>query len=109
MAGLMTHVNYISDDGSTYRLRQDLSNATAAGNPTATSSVHAPAGYKPRYIICTHPTTGRERTVAISDPANPLFVGGTSSITLTDFTTTPSAQVAYAVLARVGERRYNRG
>jgi hypothetical protein len=107
MAGASTHIEYTSDDGFPYRVKQDASNATAAGNPAATAATHLPGGYHPRYILATHPTTGRERKIVIAAPDNPLFVGGTSTITLTDFTTTPSAQVAYAVLSRVGEKRLN--
>lgn len=107
MAGATTRINYISDDGATYRLKQDSSNATDVGNIPATSSVHTPGGYHPRYILATHPTTGRERKVVIGDPANPLWVGGTNTVNLWDFTTNPSAHVAYAVLSRVGERRLN--
>jgi hypothetical protein len=107
MAGASTHVDYISDDGSTYRIKMDSSNATDVGNVAATSSVHVPGGYHPRYILCTHPTTGRERKVIVGDPTNALFVGGTNTVNLWDFTTNPSAHVAYAVLSRIGERRLN--
>lgn len=109
MAGAMTHVEYISDDGSNYRVRQDSSNATDVGNAAAVSPNHLPGGYHPRYILATHPTTGRERRIIIADPANPLFVGGDSSVDLWDFTTNPSAHVAYNVLSRVGEKRLNQG
>ena len=109
MAGPATHVNYVSDDGSTYRVRMDASNAAAAGNIAATSTVHTPSGYVPRYILATHPTTGRERKIVIGDPANALWVGGTSTITLEEYFGTHSTAQAHAVLSRVGERRYNRG
>jgi hypothetical protein len=107
MAGAMTHIDYVSDDGSTYRVKMDSSNATDAGNTTATVAAHLPGGYHPRYILATHPTTGRERKVVIGDPTNALWVGGDSSIDLWDFTTNPSAHLAFAVLSRVGERRLN--
>jgi hypothetical protein len=109
MAGAMTHVNYVSDDGATYRVRMDSSNATDVGNPAATVSAHLPGGYHPRYINCTHPTTGRERKVIISSPTNALWVGGTSTVDLWDFTTNPSDHIPYAVLSRVGEKRLNQG
>jgi hypothetical protein len=109
MAGASTHVNYTSDDGTVYRLKMDLSNATAAGNPTATSSLHLPGGYEPRHVNASHPTSGRERRIVISDPGSGLWVGGTNVITLTDFSTTPSQQTAYNVLSRVGEKRLNIG
>ncbi len=107
MAGASTHVDYISDDGSTYRLKMDSSNATDVGNTAATSSVHTPGGYHPRYVLATSSVSGRERKVVIGDPANALWVGGTSTVNLWDFSTNPSAHVAHAVLSRVGERRLN--
>ena len=107
MAGPSTRVQYLSDDGSAYRVKQDASNAAAAGNAAATSTVHLPGGYHPRYILATHPTTGRERKIIICDPANALFVGGDSAIDLEEYSGTHSTTVAHAVLSRVGERRLN--
>lgn len=107
MAGPTTRIDYVSDDGSTYRVKMDASNAAAAGNDAATSTVHLPGGYHPRYVLATHPTTGRERKIVIGDPTNALFVGGTSTITIEEFSGTHSASVAHAVLSRVGERRLN--
>jgi hypothetical protein len=108
VAGPSTHVDYISDDGNTYRLRQDASNATAVGNGAATSAIHLPGGYEPRYVLATHPVTGRERKLVIADPANPLFVNGTT-VSIEEFSGTHSTTLAHPVLSRVGERRYNRG
>jgi len=107
MAGPTTRIEYQSDDGSSYRVKMDASNAAAAGNAAATSSAHLPGGYHPRYVLATHPTTGRERKIVIADPDNALFVGGTSSISIEEFSGTHSATVAHAVLSRVGERRLN--
>lgn len=109
MAGPSTHINYVSDDGETYRLRMDASNATAVGNATASVTAHLPGGYRPRYVLATHPTTGRERKLVIGDPTNALFVGGTSSVSIEEFSGTHSATVSHAVLSRVGERRLNLG
>jgi hypothetical protein len=107
MAGPMTVVEYQSDDGGAYRVKMDASNAAAAGNAAATSPGHLPGGYHPRYILATHPTTHRERKIVICDPANALFVGGTSTISIEEFSGTHSTTVAHAVLSRVGERRLN--
>jgi len=109
MAGPTTHIEYTSDDGGSYRVRMDASNAAAAGNPAATSAGHLPGGYHPRYVLATHPTTGRERKIVIADPTSALFVGGTSTISLEEYSGTHSATVAHAVLSRVGERRLNQG
>lgn len=107
MAGAMTRIDYLSDDGEHYRVKQDSSNATDVGNVAATVATHIPGGYHPRYILATHPTTGRERKVVIGDPENALWIGSDISVDLWDFTTNPSAHVAYAVLSRIGERRLN--
>jgi hypothetical protein len=109
MAGPATHIQYTSDDGTTYRVRMDTGNAAAAGNVAATSTVHVPSGYVCRYVLATHPTTGRERKIIIGDPTNALWVGGTSTITLEEYSGTHSTAAAHAVLSRVGEKRYNRG
>jgi hypothetical protein len=109
MAGPATHTEYISDDAAHYRLRMDASNAAAAGNAAATSAIHLPGGYQPRYVLATHPTTGRERKIVICDPASALWVGGTNTITLEEFSGAHSTSMAHAILSRVGEKRYNRG
>ena len=107
MAGALAHYEDISDDGTTYRMRMDISKALSAGNTPMTSGPNLPHGYHPRYINASHPTTGRERRIVIGDPANALWVGGDVAIDLVDFGTTPSATVAYNALSRVGEKRYN--
>ena len=107
MSGPTMRIQYLSDDGSPYRVKQDASNAAAAGNAAATSTVHLPGGYHPRYVLATHPTTGRERKIVIADPANALWVGGTSTISIEEFSGAHSTTMAHAVLSRVGERRLN--
>lgn len=109
MAGPSSHIEYISDDTGHYRVRMDTGNAAAAGNTPAVSTVHVPSGYEPRYVLATHPTTGNERKIVIGDPANAMWVGGTSSIVLEEYSGTHSTALAHAILSRVGEKRYNRG
>lgn len=108
MAGPMTHIDYLSDDGQTYRVRMDASNAAAVGNAAATSPVHMPSGYVPRYVLATHPVSGRERKLICGTPDNALFVGGTT-VTIEEFSGAHSTALAHPVLSRVGEKRYNRG
>lgn len=107
MAGAMAHYAYVSDDGNTYRLKGDISNNLSAGNTPLDVGPGLPSGYHPRYVLATHPTSGRERKIVIGDPANALFVGGDSAIDLIQFGTSPSTVVSHAVLSRVGERRLN--
>jgi len=107
MAGAFTRVEYVSDDGNSYRLKMDASNAAAAGNEPASSGVRLPTGYRPRYVLASHPTNGRQRKIVITDPATAVWTGSVATITLTDFGTTPSTQLAHAIYSRVGEKRYN--
>jgi hypothetical protein len=100
----MGRFNYVSDDGTTYRMTQDASNAAAAGNVAATVTVGLPKRFKPRHILAAHPTTGRERRIAIGDPANALWTGGTTTISLPDFNAL-MAPTAFVVRGRIGERR----
>lgn len=104
MAGLMARYDYESDDGFTYAIRMDSSNALSAANSPATATVGLPGRYKPRYILAQSPTTGRERKIVICDPANPLWVGGDSAIDLPNFDAAMAVQ-SFAVRGRIGERR----
>jgi hypothetical protein len=100
----MTRVDYVSDNGSTYRLRMDASNATAAGNAAATVAVDLPKRTQPRYVLAQHPTSGRERRIVIADPTSALWTGGTTTISLPDFNAAMAA-TNYNIRGRIGERR----
>jgi hypothetical protein len=104
MAGAVAFYNYVSDDGVTYRVKMDISNALSAGNTPATVTAGLPKRYKPRHILAAHPTTGRERAIVIGAPANALWVGGTAVISLPDFAAAMAA-TDYVVRGRIGERR----
>lgn len=104
MAGLMEKIEYVSDNGSTYVMRQDASNAAAAGNTSSTANPSLPGRTKPRYILAAHPTTGRERRIVVGDPTNALWVGGTTTISLPDFGALMAA-TTFLVRGRIGERR----
>lgn len=104
MAGTMERVAYHSDDGADYVIKQDTSNATAAGNTTATGNPNLPRRYKPRYVLAAHPTTGRERRIVIGDPANALWTASGGTISLPDFNSSMAA-TAFLVRGRIGERR----
>jgi hypothetical protein len=109
MAGGMARYAYVSDDGATYSVRKDISNALAAGNTPDSTSPGLRHGQHPRYVLATHPTSGRERKIVIGEASNELYALNTAeAITLQDFGTTPSAAVAYSVRSRIGEKRYNR-
>jgi|GEM_PF-4836827 len=106
MAGLMATYTYTSDDGNSYRIRMDTSNAIAAGATAEAGPANLPGRYRPRYMLCKNATTGRERKITAPDPTEAMWVGGDNSIDLVDFSTTPSAVVSHVILGRVGEKRY---
>jgi hypothetical protein len=108
MAGPSTHIDYVSDDGNTYRMKMDASNATAMGNSASTNNVHLPPNYRARYVLAIHPTTGRTRKLVASTPDNAIFVG-TSTVTIEEFAGAHSTAAAHAVKSRIGERRLNTG
>ena len=109
MAGGKGKYAYISDDGETYSISMDDSNAAAAGNTADATSPNLPNGYHPRYVLADHATNGSQRKIIIGDPTNALFVGpAAGTISLMDFSLGTPAAAAHAVRSRVGEKRYNR-
>lgn len=104
MAGVMARINYVSDDGVTYVTRQDASNQAAVGNLAATVTVGLPGRHKPRYLLARHPVSGRERRIVIANPANPMWVGGTATVSLPDFND-DMAPTTFNIAGRIGERR----
>lgn len=111
MAGPMARYTYNSDNGQTYRIAMDSSNASAVGAVANPGPTNKPGRLKPRYILCKHPTTGRERALTVTDPAAPVWAGldgeppGIDTITIHDFSVFPSVATVYNVLGRIGERR----
>jgi hypothetical protein len=108
MSGPMAHVDYVSDNGNTYNVLLNAAEAALVGatNPS-TSTLNKPQGLVPRYILAQHPTTGRERKIKCPNPANALWVGGTTTISLPQMGS--ATAVTYNIRGRVGERRYFRG
>lgn len=118
MAGPMGLFEYISDDGNTYHIREDQSNANAFGaTPSAGGSrPNLPHGYVPRKIECVDdfdtaggrtPTYAR-RVIPANSPTDTQWTGGANVIILDDYSVTPSVAVNWSIWARVGEKRYHR-
>jgi hypothetical protein len=106
MAGIMTRCEYLGDDGNTYGIKCDASNATAVGNVVNNTAPRPPAGLRPRYLLLAHPTSGKERKIVIGSPANALWTSSTSTtVNLPDFNAL-MAPVAYITRGRMGERRF---
>jgi hypothetical protein len=116
MAGKMGTYSYISDDGATYKIREDVSNAAATGASATTGRVNLPHGYIPRHVWAVDSTdttggrtpTNARRKVVISDPADTQWTGASTAVTLPDFSVIPSVSVAWVIQAYVGEKRFNR-
>lgn len=109
MAGTMGRFDYISDNGTTYEIRLDSSNAAVVGAVAATSVLSKPSNIKPRYILAQHPTTGRERKLVVCDPAAAIWTGAGGTVSLADYSTAlPFNATNFNVRGRIGEKRYAR-
>jgi hypothetical protein len=109
MAGPIARYAYISDDGNTYSLRMDASNAVAVGNVADAESPDLPRSYHPRYVLAQDASDGSQRKLVIGDATNALFVGpGTGTVTIADYDANPNTSTAHSVRSRVGEKRYAR-
>lgn len=107
MAGAMGRFRYVSDNGSTYVLKLDASNAALFGAAAATAAdVSRPSGMVPRYILARLPT-GRVRKLICPSNAHALWIGTDSEVDLPDFDTMV-ATVTAGVTARIGEKRTSR-
>lgn len=118
MAGKLQLTNYVSDDGNTYHIAEDASNAAAVSATATTLPARRtlPSGYVPRHIWVVDdadvtggrtPTHAR-RKIAIGAVGSAFWVGGSTTVTLPDFSVTPSVSVAWTIVSYVGEKRFNR-
>jgi hypothetical protein len=107
MAGPRGLYEYISDDGTTYRVKLDASNASVVGGVAAAGTEpDLPKRYRPRYILAQHPTSGQQRKLVCPDPANALWTANGGSGSLVDTSVHPSVMTTYGLKGRVGEKRY---
>lgn len=106
MAGSLGRYPYVSDNGETYTMRLDASNATAVGATPTGPGTAFPKGWVPRYVTVMHPTTRRERRIVVPDPTAAMWTGTGGVLSLRDYDT--NAAVDFLVMGRVGERRYAR-
>jgi hypothetical protein len=100
--------DYVSDNGETYHVRMDASNAAAVGASAAATGEVAdkPGRLKPRYLLAKDTTSGRERRITCPDPTDGTWTGTSTTITLVDSHVFPSAAVSYGISGRIGEKRY---
>lgn len=115
MAGAMGHFTYTSDDGVSYRIKSDVSNAAPASVACVSNPgrPNLPDGYFTRHawVIDDADTTGgrtptrRRRKIPICTVAGTAYTGVATSISLPDFSVTPSVAVLWTIQGLVGERR----
>lgn len=108
MAGLLNNVVYVSDDGNSYVVTLDASNAAAGGfaayDPVGSPHLNLPKGYRMRYIDCFRDATGSRRKIAIAASNNAKFVSG-GTISIMDFKAIPPADADFQITFAGGEKR----
>jgi hypothetical protein len=116
MAGAMGTFQYTSDDTNVYIVRADASNAAAVAGVAGVGRPNLPHGYHERFYEVVDSTdvtggrtpTGRRRKIAEFDPTTSRWIGGVNTVTLPDFSVTPSVAITWNISARIGERRLSR-
>ena len=108
MSGPLKLYNYVSDNGTTYHIRLDETNASAVGADEATPPAVSdkPQRMRPRYLLARHPDTGRQTKVVCPDPTHGAWLGSVGTLSLHDGFVFPSAAVTYTIQGRIGEKRY---
>lgn len=108
MAGPATHINYVSDDGTTYRILVPTWVATFTGDAAATATQGLPKGYRRRHRFLRN-TNGKIIKVSVGDITKTVWTGA--------FNTTPTPQPlppgeptsGWTLQGRTGELDHIRG
>lgn len=126
MAGAMGWFQYISDNGTTYKIRQDADSAAsvgAAAEPVPHTHARFPTTWEPRYLIAEFledpngdgtDTRLDRRRVICPDPTEAVWTGGDNAIDLknyrmpADLDEAGGSTESYSVRGRFGERRPDR-
>lgn len=116
MAGAMGKFQYTSDDTNVYIVRADASNGAAVAGVTGVGRPNLPHGYFMRHYLVVDDSdttggrtpTGRKRKIIEFDPTTARWIGTVTTVTLPDFSVTPSVAITWDISARIGERRLNR-
>lgn len=107
----MGYFQYVSDNGTTYKMKLDDSNSTAVGASAEAGGVAGtdawyPRGWVPRYILADNATYGRRKVVA-PNPAHGTWTGSTATIALE--VVGVAVAPTFNITARIGEKRTSRG
>ncbi len=117
MAGPMGKFTYVSDDTVSYRAKIDASNAALASVSCVSNPgrPNLPKGYFPRHVWVKDDAdvtggrvpTGARRKIIVCNVAGTAWTSATS-LSLPDFSVTPSVSVLWTIEGRIGERRLAR-
>jgi hypothetical protein len=109
MAGPATHINYVSDDGTTYRALVPTWQQAFTGDAAATATVGLPKGYQRRHRFLRGDTTGREYKVTVGDIVLTAWTAGIGAAVVSPPTIPGAVDTAFHYGGRVGERDLERG
>jgi len=97
-------IDYLGDDGASYRVSQRTVVQAACTNVISTTSGPGrPAGWKLRHVWAVTPATGavtNRKKCVIGSPTNTIFADGTAPANMDG--------VAWRVEGRIGEKRTTR-
>lgn len=103
------HVQYVSDNGTTYQRRTLDDIATALSLTTEAVGAHAPLprSIRPRYVLGRDPATGREHKLRGVPANNTAFTGAASTIDVPNPANRGGTALTLNVAGRMGERRFS--
>ena len=109
MAGPATHINYVSDDGTTYRALVPQWQQTFTGDAAATATVGMPKGYRRRHRMLRGNTTGREYRITVGSIALTSWTAGIGAAVVGPPVIPGAGDAAFTYGGRIGERDLKRG
>ena len=109
MAGPSTHIQYLSDDGTAYRVQVPTWVHTFTGDALATATVSLQRGYQRRRRFIKGNTTGREYHFTVGDITKVSWTAAIGSAVASPPVIPGSADVAFTYGGRIGERDLVRG
>lgn len=109
MAGPAIHINYISDDGNTYRALVPTWEQTITLDAAATATSGLPKGYQRRKRKIMEVATGKEHSLTVGDITKAAWTAG-FGVTVTPTPDIPGHGTTPCTYAgRIGERDLIRG
>jgi hypothetical protein len=104
----LVHVQYHSDNGTTYQRRtlSDLATALSLTTEAVGAHTYLPHSIRPRYVLARDPATGREHKLRGVAADNTAFTGAAATISVPDPANRGGTALTLNVAGRMGERRF---